>query len=365
VISFFGIIHQAGGCGPELLGAIELLKSKNVPVRCIVPMGDPIVDSGRANFLRQLGVPVVHYRPGMFEECKILMTFGEDKCFDYMRQYSDRPKWMIWSSCMSHLIDAEISAIQDGLVDEYFFQTTSNGDLVGPQLVKAAGKGTRICHRKGYQIYINPKSRYMPLAPKKKNRKEFRVLKASRDDAEKWHEESWRMFSSIMAPAGIKVQVEVAGWGEKALYKVGNPCDPSSKWNGSLNVILNDHIYDPLLMSELYATSHCLLHYYPFLESYGISTTQAMLSGCVPIGSNTQGFKEQIQHGVTGFLCNSADEASYYASYLAFNPKKREEMAREARNWQLHDGSGNPEKSWLWYEFILKEKAGYKPKTQV
>ena len=91
MINFFGIIHQSGGCGPELLGAIELLRSKGVPVRCIVPEEDPIVRSERADFLRSLGCTVVNYRPGMFEKCKILMSFGEDKCFDYMREYSDRP----------------------------------------------------------------------------------------------------------------------------------------------------------------------------------------------------------------------------------------------------------------------------------
>jgi glycosyltransferase involved in cell wall biosynthesis len=365
MISFFGIIHQAGGCGPELLGAIELLRSKSVPVRCIVPAGDPIVNSERADFLRNMGVAVVSYRPGMFQECKILMTFGEDKCFDYMRQFSDRPKWMIWSSCMGHVVDCEVDAMKDGLIDEFFFQTRSNGDLIGPQLVKAGGKGTKICHRKGYQMYINPKSLYMPLVSQKKSKKQFTILKASRDDSEKWHEESWRMFSSIKAPSGVKVQIEVAGWGDNALYKIGNPCDPSSKWNGELNVTLHDHISDPIHMAELYGKSHCLIHYYPFTESFGISTAQAMLSGCVPIGADAQGFRDQIEHGKTGFLCNSADEASYYASYLAFNPNVREEISKAARTFVLDEGVGNPEKAWPWWNFILKEKAGYEAKARV
>lgn len=357
MISFFGIIHQAGGCGPEILGAIELLRSKNVPVRCIVPMNDPIVESDRANYLRGLGVQVINYRPGIFEQCKILMSFGEDMCFDYMRLYSDRPKWMIWSSCMSHVIDREIDALKDGLIDEYFFQTRSNGDLIGPQLVKRSGQ--KICHRKGYAMFINPKSAYMPLYPRSKNKRTFRVMKASRDDEEKWDQESWRMFSGVVAPKGVKVEVEIAGWGENACKKVGNPCDPTSSWNGKLNIILHDHITDPMVMSEMYGSSDCLLHYYPFRESFGISTTQAMLSGCIPIGSKSQGFIEQIQHGETGFLCETADEAIYYASFLAFNPAIRKTMAIKAREYATSNGYANPDRSWPWWEFILKEKAGF------
>lgn len=362
MINFFGIIHQSGGCGPELLGAIELLRSRNVPVRCIVPEEDPIVRSDRADFLRGLGCTVVNYRPGLFEKCNVLMSFGEDQMFDYMREYSDRPKWVVWSSCMSYVVDVEMQAHKDGLIDEYFFQTEANGDLVGPQLVNQIGKGTKIAHRKNYRIYINPDSEYMPLSAPEKSKETFRVVRATRDDAEKWDEGSWRMYGGVLCPSHKSVQVEVAGWGENAADKVGNPCDPSSKWSGYLNVALHPHISDPIEMAAFYGRAHVLLHYYPMVESFGIATTQAMLCGAVPIAADSQGFREQITHGETGFLCNSPDEAAYYASMLAFDDERWERMSRAARESALGT-TANPYHAWPWWDFLLKEK-GMLSKTQ-
>jgi glycosyltransferase involved in cell wall biosynthesis len=356
MINFFGIIHQSGGCGPELLGAIELLRSRNVPVRCIVPEDDPIVRSDRADFLRKLGCTVVNYRPGLFEKCNILMSFGEHKMFDYMREYSDRPKWVVWSSCMSHVVDVEVQAHKDGLIDEYFFQTEANGDLVGPALARAIGKGAKIAHRKNYRLYINPNSEYMPLIPLERSRDIFNVVRATRDDEEKWDEESWRMYGGVLCPSHRAVQVEVAGWGQNAADKVGNPCDPSSKWNGFLNVTLHPHIENPLEMAALYGRAHVLLHYYPFVESFGIATTQAMLCGAVPIGADSQGFREQIIHGETGFLCKTTDEAAYYASTLAFDDERWVKMSRAARESALGT-TANQKHAWPWWDFLLKEKA--------
>lgn len=356
MINFFGIIHQSGGCGPELLGAIELLRSKGVPVRCIVPEGDNVARGDRADFLRSIGCSVVNYRPGLFEKCKVLVSFGEDRMFDYMREHSDRPKWVVWSSCMSHVIDAEVEAMKDGLIDEYFFQTLANA-AVGKEICRAAGKGTKIAFRGSYRPFIKADSEYMPLSSPPRSDEEFVVGRATRDDPEKWHEDSWRMYGSIMGPSSKPVRIEVVGWGGVAMSKVGNPCDPSSRWNGFMNISLKSHIYEPSEMASFYGRIHALVHYYPFVESFGIATAQAMLCGAVPIAANARGFQEQIIHGETGFLCDSPDEASYYASKLAFEEPLRAKMSAAARKAAL-DGVANPVKAWPWWESLLQERTG-------
>lgn len=354
MINFFGIIHQSGGCGPELLGAIELLRSREIPVRCIVPEGDSVARGSRADYLRSLGCSVVNYRPGIFEKCKVLLSFGEDKMFDYMREYSDRPKWVVWSSCMSHVISAEVSAFQDGLIDEFFFQTPANAKDVGPKIIQEAGGG-KLGYRNSYRPYINPDSPYMTLSSPPRSDEEFIVGRATRDDPDKWHPDSWRMYGSILGPADKTVKIEVAGWGEVAQSKVGNPCDPSSRWNGFMNITIQGHIYEPSEMASFYGRIHTLLHYYPFVETYGIATAQAMLCGAVPISANSRGFQEQIEHGKTGFLCNSPDEAAFYASRLAFDEELRSRMGDAARNAAL-DGVANPENAWPWWESLCNER---------
>ena len=353
MINFFGIIHQSGGGGPELLGAIELLRSKNVAVRCIVPEKDPITKGRRASYLRSIGCAVVNYRAGMFKKCAILMTLSEDKCFEYMMKYDDRPKWMVWSSCMSFVIDKEIEAYENGLIDEYFFQTTANGNLVGPQLVKSLGQGAAIRHRKNYHPYLNVDSPYQPLCSLPRHREVFTVGKATRDDPQKWDMDSWKTFSNIVAPANRKVKIEILGWGERARALVGDPCDPTSRWNGSLNLHLRCHEHSPNKMRDFYSRIHVLLHYYPFIENHPIAIAQAMLSGAIPVCSNAPGFNTQIIHGETGFLCNTADEASYYASHLAFDEGKRAAMSIAAKNHTLTEGAGCADRSWPWWKELL------------
>jgi glycosyltransferase involved in cell wall biosynthesis len=161
------------------------------------------------------------------------------------------------------------------------------------------------------------------------------------------------MFSNVLVPVNRGVQIEVAGWGNNALEKVGNPCDPSSVWNGRINLTLHGHIYDPKDMADFYGRLHVLLHYWPVEESFGYGTLQAMLSGAVPIGANAGGFKSLIRHGETGFLVESVDEAAYYASSMAFDEPRRAAMAAAGREWVLTEGPGNAEKAWVWWEELL------------
>ena len=352
-ISFFGVIHQSGGCGPELLGALDLLQSKGIEVRCILPKGDKTVTGDRARYLFSRGIEVLEYIPGLFSQCSVLMSFGEDLCFEYMREHSDRPKRMVWSSCMLWAVDREVKAHNEGLIDEFFFQTEETAKKVVAAIKKRTKKS--VPYRSGYLAHINPNSdygRYRDFVMK--DPKEFRVCKAVRDDHEKWHEDTWRMFCGIVAPTGRKVQTEVAGWGPNAEDKIGNPCNTSDRWSGLLDITLHSHIVNPVKMAELYGRAHVLLHYYPFEENYPRATLQAMLARAVPIAEAKGGFIKQIQHGDTGFLATSPEEASYYASKLAFEKDTWKRMSEAAAKWVVKDGPGNPAKCWPWWKELLQ-----------
>lgn len=353
MINFFGTIHLSGGCGPELLGALNLLHHKGVPTRCIVPEGDSIVDSRRSDFLRKRGTEVVAYRPGMFEKCEVLVSFGEEHCFDLMRRYADRPKYVAWTGGMSYALDVHVDAIRDGLVDESFFQTTACEMAIGQELTDKAGKP--VSGRRNYCPYIDPDCVWFPLYPEQQAG-EFNVLRATRDDSGKWDENHWRMAVGVSAPHGVPLQHTVLGWGENAMTKVGNPCDPSSRWNGLLDVALHQHITDPSQVAEFYRRSHVLLHYYPFVESFGYATAQAMMAGAVVVGRDDgMGFSELIRHGETGWLAHSPDEAAYYASRMAFEPEERNRIAEAAREWLINEGPGNAERCWRWWEELVEK----------
>lgn len=360
MISFFGTVHQSGGCGPEALGAIELLTSFGVPVRCILPPGDPILEPGNpaTDWLRRKRlVELVEYQPGMFAKQKVLVSFGEGLAFQLMREHSDRPPWVVFTSGMVFPVDDAMQAFREGLVDEFFFQsprfTQTNLQAIWAKTGKA------VYYRTDYIPYIDPLSTYSKLRfGGRPAEGPFRVLRISRDDPEKYHPDTWRMFTAICPPAHREALVDVVGWGPNAEEKIGNPCEEGHRYHGQLNVSLHGHLYAPEETAFFYNAAHVLLHYYPVVESFGYATVQAMAAGAVVIGAPEGGFADLIEHGRTGLHAASPEEASYLASKLAWEPAWRDTLASNAYQWLLREGPGNADRCWPWWQRLLKRAEG-------
>lgn len=354
-VTFSGIVHQSGGCGPELLGALDLLQLKKVPVRCVVPINDKVAHGDRAKYLTNRGVEVLEYYPGVYSESQLVVSFCEKWTFDYIEKYSDRPAWMVFTGGMSWVSPKEREVHIKGLVDEHFFQTPRMAWSVSSQLYSETKKP--VFFRDGYTPYINASNQYADYAGHiKKPVGEFRVGKAVRDDLDKWHSDHWRMYASITAPKETKLHFEIYGWGGQADRKIGNPCSPNSVYSNRFNMNISGHEVSPTKMAQFYGRSHVLLHYYPFVESFGFATLQAMLARCVPIGAAEGGFLDLIRHGGTGFLASCPDEAAYYTSKLAFEDATWWKMSEAAAKWVIDEGPGNPDKCWPWWEELLKSR---------
>lgn len=66
------------------------------------------------------------------------------------------------------------------------------------------------------------------------------------------------------------------------------------------------------------------------MEHFGISTVEAMASGCVPVVFNGGGQKEIINHGLNGFLWQTEKELIDYTVLLIKDSNLREKMAAAA-----------------------------------
>lgn len=352
-VNIFGIVHQQGGCGTEALGAIELLRLKGVSVRCIVPTGDEIVSGPAADYLRSISVPVVNYEPGMFKDLDLLISFAEgEKLFPLIKQHGDRPRYLAYSDCMHYASDDEIGWHAEGLIDAFFFQTRQLADRLGPQIVRRTKKALNVRH--GYHAFINPTSQYFPLRMRiDRDYETFTAIKVCRDDPDKWHPDSWRMFCGINAPASRKVQIEIAGWGPNAAEKIGDV--DLNPWKGAMNVRTHDLIESPKEMAALYDRAHALIHVcgYEWEEALGRVILEAMLSGVVVVADDRGGACHLIRHGQTGFLVNSPDEASFYASKLAFDDDLRRSIAAQARIEITMRGHANIPVCWPWWRELL------------
>jgi glycosyltransferase involved in cell wall biosynthesis len=66
---------------------------------------------------------------------------------------------------------------------------------------------------------------------------------------------------------------------------------------------------------------------------------EAMASGSVLIVNNRGGWKQMVEHGKTGWLCDHERDFIYYASKMAYEPNQRADMASAARERGLSLGS--------------------------
>jgi glycosyltransferase involved in cell wall biosynthesis len=74
---------------------------------------------------------------------------------------------------------------------------------------------------------------------------------------------------------------------------------------------------------------------------------EAMASGSILVVDNRGGWRLQVKHGETGWLCNHERDFIYYASKMAYEPSLRMEMSHRARaRGEVLGGRAAPMESW-------------------
>ena len=149
------------------------------------------------------------------------------------------------------------------------------------------------------------------------------------EDLDKYHPNYWWLPNTMVAPQ-LK-EGHVLGWNENIEAKVGEPPGyVTAERAGARDV------------KEVWAKSHILLHWADPKQTENLPRIafEAMATGTVIIADNRGGWTEQVQHGKTGWLCDSDREFCYLASRMAFEPGERIQMAEAARdhletNWGM------------------------------
>jgi len=83
---------------------------------------------------------------------------------------------------------------------------------------------------------------------------------------------------------------------------------------------------------------HAMLYHTPVLHAYGRTLCEAQQAGCVPIADRRGGFIEQIEHGRTGYLCETMDEFAAALEEMR-EPERRRACAAAAREAGAARGS--------------------------
>ena len=219
-----------------------------------------------------------------------------------------------WVGCMNWLFDAEIAHYsQHGPFDAYVFQSQYQRDTLFPRLA-AHGVKEAQCHL--IRGAFDPSE--FPFRPKVHMKEEpFVVGRLSRTDLHKWHPDTWMIYQAIPFRP---IQARVMSWDDRLQSVVGPPPEWAQTLSGSDET-----------PQEFLASLHCLLQMSgPATENWSRVGLEAMSSGVPIITDRRGGWLEMIDHGTTGFLAETPEEAASYAGRLARREQTRVDVFLQA-----------------------------------
>jgi hypothetical protein len=146
----------------------------------------------------------------------------------------------------------------------------------------------------------------------------FGCGRISRREREKYASNTLHIYDSFVSP--MPKRGLFLGFDASCEGKIGKPDD----WIRVAN-------QNECTQQEFYSFCEIVLQPADLTENWPRVGFEAMASGSILIVDNRGGWRRQISHGLTGWLCNDERDFIYYASKMAHEPELRLEMASRAR----------------------------------
>lgn len=243
---------------------------------------------------------------------------------------------LVWAGCMNYLFPQELQALdQFGPFDAHVFQSQYQRATIGPRL-RRAGVTDDLCHQIPGMFFIADH----PYGPRPHARgSEFFVGAVGRADVSKFAPNAWQIYSMI---AYAPKEVGVLGWSPELESRLGKPPSFASTFEvGSMSA------------QAFLASLHVLMPTSIVPENWPRAGLEAMSTGAVLVVRNLGGWREMVEDGVTGFLCNTDEEMAFRAAQLAYDEPLRLSIAANARAWiEQYDTDGIWEQ---WRELLAVE----------
>lgn len=311
-----GFPSHYGGAGTELDHQIDLWIKNGITVY-LVPMPD--YHKSIFNSVLERGCRIIEYKDDVFKD-KIVASWCNGEFLKKLPIIHEKgkPKKVIWFNCMTWLFDDEKIAHKNGMIDIFGFVSDYQKNILVPQLEKINPHVGSF----DYQPYFNyDRIRWSP----KPIKNDYCIGRISREDPLKFSKDTWNIFEKVSTPTDINKKVYILGYNDEVESKIGKP--PQSLdvtvWEG------ND-----ISAEQFYSTIHAMIHKTGgSRESYCRVLIECYAHGSVPIVENNFAFPGLVVNGRTGFLCNSSEEMSYYASVLCSYPEKYYEMLEAGRDF--------------------------------
>jgi glycosyltransferase involved in cell wall biosynthesis len=179
------------------------------------------------------------------------------------------------------------------------------------------------------------------FAPRSHNRGEvFVVGRMARPDTDKWSSNTWPIYSAIQY---ANKRALMLGMDQRTHEKLGAPP-------------LFADCLKPMAITvhQFLSTLHCLL---PInggaRENWPRAGLEAMAMGVPVVAQNDWGWREMIEHGVTGFLGSDDCELAHFAAMLAHDENLRLQIARNARH-RIETELADPQTLWTKWQSLFR-----------
>jgi glycosyltransferase involved in cell wall biosynthesis len=338
-----GFPSAYGGADTELDHLIDLWRAYRVDVH-LVPNHAP--DANHLSDVMARGCLVHAYHPGIFAD-RVVVSFCNGEFLERLPAIvaAGRPACVVWANCMTWNFPREIEAHQAGLIDVFVFQSEYQRSMIAPALEAIRP----IRDLTDYRPFFNTHNAMQRLKfsyrePAKDGY--FGLGRVSRDDANKYPPDMWKIFAQVVSP--LPTKTFILGFGPNAIERCGSrpPCEWLDWMTWSPSAI------EP---ADLYRRIHVLIHKTGgSRENWPRTVLESMATGVAVIAEADWALPQMIENEVTGFLCRSSEEMSFRASQLAFDEPLRHQMVHVAYASFLQEHA-NPERSFAAWHTLLSE----------
>ncbi len=311
----FGWPSNLGGADTKLVHLLRLLH-RHVQFT-VIPNDRPrLQEQTWTSFLHHLGVRTASLSnlPRRLQGCALALSNHRFFTDRIAHRAKDRGLKVLWSSEMMWHHEGELDALRNGVVDQVLYVSEFQ-----KQRLHAAASHLPSAITGNY---IDPAC--FPF--RERRHPSFTIGRLSRPAPEKYPEDFPVFYECLELP---DTRFRVMAW-DATLQKKYRWHRFDSRWD-----LL------PAEAESQVAFLHSLdLFVYPlghhFKESWGRSTVEAMLTGCIPLVPNGHHFPQLILQGDTGYLCDDFRDYHAWARELRLDYPKRQRMAARCRHHAQH-----------------------------
>jgi hypothetical protein len=328
---YFGWLSNLGGADTKIVHLIDLLhREYNITV--IPNRDEQLQQKIWTQYLDERNVKYCSFESLPLKLTGIGFSFCNSKIFINKKIEIIKNKGLkfIWSSEMSYPNKWEMEAITMGLVDKVLCVS----DIQKEKLKYPKSVPCMITEN-----YINPD--FFPF--KKREKKSWLTIgRLSRADVLKYPENFPNFYEALEIP---NVKFRVMGWNEKLKEKY--------KWHNFDNRWSLLKTEEESQVNFLHSLDFFI---YPLghnvIESWGRSTVEAMLTGCIPFVQTGHHFENLILHGVSGYICDDIIDYQKYLKVLTKDFKYRAIVSKKCREYAVNEICNKKNHLRIWKEAL-------------